>query len=285
MGELRFAAPLALVLCLMLAGCVPNDLPPGDRDEIDTEVVIETDAPEEPALADLDGLEPDGLPCFVSTGVGAGPGKAGGQAASMVELDGGLMAGPDGARWVDCEKLNQAAGFAFIRTDGGPRVRYAEPDPDIFGTFNGATYVSLDGLSAYCDIEGADEAPELGVEPGGAVSEKDRPVLDSVLGAIQENLESRGVVLDLSIGARYAYGDAVYVRSDSEAVEIGYMDHASDGTAYDGRRVWLTEDGSLMIGTDDGKVVEYVMETSGEEPDGQDGDQAESPTTSGKPTE
>lgn len=277
---------LACVLAMMLAGCVPGDLPAGDRDEIGaSEGVVPEPSEANVPLAELAGLEPDGLPCFVSTGVGFGPDETGGQAASAVELDGGLMAGPDGVRWVDCDKLNAAAGFAFIRTDGGPRVRHAASDPDIFGVFNGNTYVSLDGLSAYCDIRGADEAPELGVEPGGAVSEKDRPVLDSVLGAIQENLESRGVVLDLSMGARYAYGDGVYVRSDSEAIEVGYMDHVSDGVAYDGRRVWLTGDGSLMIGTDDGKVVEYVTEASGEEPGGWDGDQAESLTNEGKLTE
>lgn len=255
---------VACLLAACLAGCVPKDLPAGDRDEIGaSEGAAPGPSEASVPLAELAGLEPDGLPCFAKAGSGCGPAfnPSGRTSAAAVEMDGALMADRAGKRWVDCGKLNTALGFDLVRMDksGEWYVRHGALDPDALGAAGDAIYIALDALAGYCGVSGADEPPELGIEPGTAVSDKDRPVLDSVLGAIQENLGARGVVIDASMGARYVLDGMGYVRGDGGPEDVGYTGREPDGVAYDGRRVWKSEAG-ILIETDDGMTVEYVPE-------------------------
>lgn len=261
---------LAGIMMLALSGCIPDGLPPGDRDEIGLDVV-EEDAPE-PArpvgsinaasahpVAVGSGFEAGDTPVFVRRGEAAG---TGGSVAGMAETDGLLWLDRNGGSWLDCEAWNEAAGEEIIRetADGRLYFRYVRLDESawVWDLDGPRLLVRLDAVEEFGRIDGLDEdGLDLGIVPGDDMDYRDKPVLEGVLDAIQADRESRALVLDFSPRARYSYGSAIYVRTDGKAVDVEMIPQDPDGTVFDGRRAWHDRDGILLVDAGDGTALRY----------------------------
>lgn len=270
------AAVLALVF--LMTGCVPDGLPPGDRDEIGqgaVEEVVETGtesgtgAGSETGLGSrheisvtpelsISGLEPYAMPCFLEPGSGAGPGGGG-----LVEMTDIFFTDSDGRVWAACDALNVLLGFGLIREDNGEfYVRYDKQDRSSFRwDKDGARLVlDMDVLSEYCVTSGLEDEVMPEIVLGDAVSDKDRPVLDSVLAAMGSQEESRAVVFDFTMRPKYRYKDVDYVPDGSGPVALDMIPQDPDGLVFDGRRVWYDSKDTLLIESDAGDAVRYRPE-------------------------
>ena len=259
MGRIGVVAAGLALLCL--CGC-------GEAGDID---LPEPVAEEEPvafgdlnlrsghAVPELADLSPSGRPLAVSA---SGLASEAGEWASAG--DGVLYEDSWGGLWVDCEAFDALAGIdLFNETPSGRlRVRYAPADgrDGVFAVWDGRVVASLDSLSEWFPVYGL-ASGGTGIEAGGAVSERDKAVLDSVLAAMDAQDGDAGsvVAVDCRLMDRYWYDGRVYALDPDSLTGTDLLPEEPLCAMADGRRAWAQKDG-LIIESDGGAYLFLPVE-------------------------
>lgn len=263
---------VAALLIIILSGCGPgtevNDASesvPSSPEITETPEIIksplgwanaESDDPA-PAAIGLDEYEIRDV-LFVIPGETVGVGDE--IPAYMQMPEGSVCVDQDSEVWLDCVVMNNILGFDLITESktGILRVRYAPVDSSAFRWDAGVEklYISMNALAEYLPISGLGDSGEGIAVPAGAVSDKDKPVLDAVLAAMYgDNIDLESVIMiDTRLQDRYFYGSDVYIRSD-ETVKLDLIPQDPAGALVDGRRVWEDKDDMILIESDDGETA------------------------------